>query len=1177
MQCSGCQTENRDGRRFCTKCGAPLAVVCAACGFANDPTDQFCGGCGAPLRAPPSAAPPKFASPDAYTPRHLAEKILTSKASLEGERKQVTVLFVDVSGFTAISERLDPEDVHGFMRRAFELMLAEVHRYEGTVNQFLGDGIMALFGAPVAHEDHARRAVHAALGIRQALDAYQDELRAAHGVTFRVRQGLNTGLVVVGSIGDDLRMDYTAVGDTTNVAARMQQGAGAGHVVVSEATHRLVSGYFEMQPLGALALKGKAEAMPAWDVVSAHLARTRFELDADRGLTPLVGRERELDLLQDAFARSAAGQAHTVFVVGEAGIGKSRLLHEFHQRVGDRATWLEGRCLSFGHAMPFHPLIDLLRRHFEIGESDPDAAIIERIEAAVSGLGEDLRPIIPYLRSLLGVDPGDPVVARMNPQLRRGEIVEAVARLIGGGARLRPQVILIEDLHWIDNASEELLVALADAVAALPVLLVFTYRTGYRHPFGERTYHVRIAPAALSASDTARIAEGVLATPRLPAEIVELLARAGEGNPFYVEEVVRSLRESGAIRETADGYVVAARLDTVVVPSTIQDVIMARIDRLEEGPKRTLQLASVIGREFTRGLLGQLAAAGEPLDAALRELKAIELIRETQRVPEPAYAFRHALTQDVAYHSLLRERRKELHHRIGRAIEELHADRIAEHHAILAHHFSRAEVWDKALAQLLAAGKQAIRAHALRDALVLYRQARAAADQLGAQVPVGERLAIRRTCANLLYTVGDYAEAQREADDLLSLAREAGDRAVEAEALVQGAWATVWMEDFPGGLARAGRAIDLGAAAGAEAGLSGGLLVTGMVYAVTGAHERAEAELQRARAIAQSARDVALQSQTQGFLGFLRNWHGRYEEALALSSEGIQAGREHPQLLAVLTRNLFTQGVARTGLGNYDAGLQALEEGLQLCEKLDNELEINRLLNTLGMVYMQCGAFDAGLAFSTRGLELARRSSHATGFERVAFNLVDQADGFLSRGDLALAADVLDEAVHIVQHPPESRWMTWRYETHCWVSLGELALARGDVERAERHANQALEIAVPTRSRKYECRAWRLKGDAALRRRALGEAEDALRRALRPGPRDQGAARAVAQPRRDGPPPRGAGRRRRRAAGLSGGAGHRRPRQDVPAAPGAAGRVRAHSGNSRDRRARGARRLTPLS
>jgi len=449
----------------------------------------------------------------------------------------------------------------------------------------------------------------------------------------------------------------------------------------------------------------------------------------------------------------------------------------------------------------------------------------------------------------------------------------------------------------------------------------------------------------------------------------------------------------------------------------------------------------------------------------------------------------------VAYHSLLRERRKELHHRIGRAIEELFADRIGEHHAILAHHFSRAEVWPEALAQLLAAGEQAIRANALRDALALYGQAQAAADQLGMQVPVGAQLAIRRTRANLLYTVGDYAEAQRAADEVLILAREAGDRAVEAEALVRGAWATVWMEDFPGGLERASRAVELGATPGAEAGLSGGLLVTGMVCAVTGEHERAEAELQRARGIAQSARDVTLQSQTAVFLGFMRNWHGRYEEALALSSECIQAGRAHPQLLAVLTRNLWTRGVARTGLGDYDAGLSALEEGLQLCEKIDNELEINRLLNTLGMVYMQCGAFDAGLAFSTRGLEIARRSRHATGFERVAFNLVDQADGFLSRGDLALASDVLDEAVHIVQHPPESRWMTWRYSTHCWASLGELWLARGDAERAERHANQALEIAVPTRSRKYESRAWRVKGAAALRRQMLGEAEDALGRA----------------------------------------------------------------------------------
>src|SRR4030095_7099196 len=323
----------------------------------------FCHQCGAALDgAAASAAPaPSFASPRAYTPRHLAEKILTSASALEGERKQVTVVFVDVSGFTSLSERLDPEDVHGLMRRAFELMLAEVHASEGTVNQFLGDGIMALFGAPIAHEDHARRAVHAALGIGRALEAYQTEL-APRGISFRARQGLNTGLVVVGAIGSDLRMDYTAVGDTTNVAARMQQAGEPGRVTLAEPTHRLVHGYFEMRSLGSLALKGKAEPVAAWEVVGAREARTRLEVETERGLTPLVGRERELSLLLDAFERARAGQGEGALIVGEPGIGKSRLLLELRRRIGETAAWQEGHCVSFGSAMAFHPLVDLARR-----------------------------------------------------------------------------------------------------------------------------------------------------------------------------------------------------------------------------------------------------------------------------------------------------------------------------------------------------------------------------------------------------------------------------------------------------------------------------------------------------------------------------------------------------------------------------------------------------------------------------------------------------------------------------------------------------------------------------------------------------------------------------------------------------------------------------------------------
>jgi class 3 adenylate cyclase len=359
-------------------------------------------------------------------PGHLCERgcdrslYPRDRGRSEGERKQVTVLFADVSGFTSLSERLDPEDVHALMNQAFELMLGEVHRYEGTVNQFLGDGIMALFGAPIAHEDHAQRAAYAALAIRRRLDELRDELERRRGIVFQVRQGLNTGLVVVGSIGTDLRMDYTAVGDTTNVAARLQQIADPGHVVISSATHRLVDGYFYTRALGVLSLKGKAEAVPAWELISAREARTRLDIGAERGLTPFVGRQRELGLLRDAFERVGTGQGQIVFIAGELGIGKSRQLPEFHRQLGGEATWVEGHCMSFGRSIAFHPLIDLLKRSFRIYESDAEPAIVRKIERAVLGLGEDLRPILPHLRYLLSIDPGHRALATMDPQQRRG-------------------------------------------------------------------------------------------------------------------------------------------------------------------------------------------------------------------------------------------------------------------------------------------------------------------------------------------------------------------------------------------------------------------------------------------------------------------------------------------------------------------------------------------------------------------------------------------------------------------------------------------------------------------------------------------------------------------------------------------------------------------------------------
>jgi class 3 adenylate cyclase/tetratricopeptide (TPR) repeat protein len=1074
VRCPGCGQANPPDARFCGGCGARLDLVCAACQATNPGGNRFCHQCGGPLAA---AGP--FASPRSYTPKHLADKILTAGSALQGERKQVTVLFVDVSGFTSLSERLDPEDVHRLMSRAFDLMLAEVHRYEGTVNQFLGDGIMALFGAPIAHEDHARRAVHAALGIRRALEDLQQQL-TPRGITFRARQGLNTGLVVVGSIGGDLRMDYTAVGDTTNVAARLQQASEPGRVTISETTQRLVAGYFETRRLGELHLKGKSDPLTAWEVAAARETRTRLEVGAEQGLTPYVGRERDLATLMELFDRARRGAGQVALVVGEAGIGKSRLLLELRRRVGDDAEWREGHCLSFGQAMTLHPLVDLVRRQFAVVDTDDDATIAAKIEAGVADISPDLGATVPYLRALLSLDPGDADVRTMSPAQRRGETFAALRRLLVHAAERRPEVLVIEDLHWCDSATEQFLTALVDSVPAMRTLVVLTYRPGYVSPLGERTYVTRIMPAALSAEESASMAASVPAAGALPDDLRALVVDRAEGNPFYVEELVKSLEE-GAVSGLA-------------IPGTIHDVIAARIDRLAEAPKRTLQLASVIGREFTRRLVDRLAEIRERTDDLLHELTALELIHERRLFPELAYMFKHALTQDVAYASLLVQRRRELHGLIGRAIEELYRDRLAEHYEMLAHHFSKAEEWQRALDYLLKAADKATKAFGLRQAIDLYGQALDAAAALGDQVPAATIMAIHRERAELYYGVFDLDGSREAAEARVALARRHGDRAAEADGLVQLASTLQWAEEFPPALERVRDAIDISESLGAPRPLAAALYVRGYIRAVSGELDTAAEDIDRSLGIARETGDVALVL----YLHALHHgWQGRYAESLAAGQRGVQLAREH-RLVTPLLRCLWNEALALSELGSYDAALAVLSEGLTLAEKVGDDAFVPRFLNTLGWLCIQCGDFTRGLEFSERAYAATNasiRAGHGTGAERRAFIRNNEADAFMAQGDLAAAAQALAETQAIVDHPPPSRWMTWRYATHYYASRAQLDLLRGDAATAARLVDQSLALATDSRSRKYETWAWRLKAEIALRRKHWDEAHEALARA----------------------------------------------------------------------------------
>src|SRR5713226_318670 len=437
MRCASCQADNPPENRFCEQCGTPLEVRCPQCGASVRSGARFCGACGHRLTEP-AVTPSVPTQPTAdyqgrlvsYTPKHLAQKILTTRSALEGERRQVTVLFADTAGFTTLAEKLDPEDVHQILDRCFELITAAVHRFEGTINQYTGDGVMALFGAPIAHEDGPRRAVHAALGIQRALGDYGKELQAQGGPRLQMRIGINTGPVVVGRIGDDLRMDYTAVGDTTNLAARMQQSARPGSVVVTEATHKVISAFFETLDLGEVQVKGHAPVR-AWEALRPRLRRSRFDSAVERGLTPLVGRTHEVATLVERFTEAKAGRGQVVFISGDAGIGKSRLLLEFRRRLaeaGEPVTWLEGQCISFGQSIPFLPLIDQLRENFGIEEFDGEPEIIAKVEHAMRRMGQ-VDAYIPYVRYLLSVDPGDPAVLAIDAPARRRRILDAVRAL----------------------------------------------------------------------------------------------------------------------------------------------------------------------------------------------------------------------------------------------------------------------------------------------------------------------------------------------------------------------------------------------------------------------------------------------------------------------------------------------------------------------------------------------------------------------------------------------------------------------------------------------------------------------------------------------------------------------------------------------------------------------------
>ena len=726
MKCPKCQAENREGIKFCEECGARMELVCPGCGMKIPLGKNFCGECGNPLSPPSKPAPKelsfkeKFSQIQKYLPQGLTDKILAQRGRIEGERRQVTVMFCDMEGYTPLTEKLGEEEAYALMDQVYEILIHKVHDYEGTVNEMTGDGIIALFGAPIALEDAPQRAIRSALAIHREITRFSDRMMQEKGIPIiKMRAGIHRGPVVVGTLGNDLRVEFKAVGDTVNLASRMEGLAEPGTTYVTEDTFKLTEGFFRFEALGEKTIKGKDTPVRVYQVIAPSTRRTRFDVSAERGLTPFVGRGRELELLLDGLERSKGGRGQAFSIVAEAGVGKSRLLYEFRKIVANEdVTFLEGKCLSYGRGVAYHPIIDILKSNFEIREEDGDLDIREKAANGLKVLKADLASTLPYLLELLSVKESGIDSILISPEGKKDQIIEALKRIVLKGSEIRPLIMAIEDLHWLDKSSEELLKHLLDSIPGARVLLIFTYRPEFVHTWGAKSFHNQLTLNRLSNRESLAMVTHLLGMEDIEKDLEELILEKTEGVPFFIEEFVKSLKDLKMIERQETRYRLAKDIKAVTIPSTIQDVITARVDLLPEATKEVIQGGSVIEREFSYELIKEVMGLPEKeLLSHLSILKDSELLYERGIFPQSSYIFKHSLTREVVYDSIMGRKKKRLHEQIGKAIEKLYPDKMDEHYGVLGEHFIASENLEKGAEYLKLAARKARKAGSYKEAI----------------------------------------------------------------------------------------------------------------------------------------------------------------------------------------------------------------------------------------------------------------------------------------------------------------------------------------------------------------------------------------------------------------------------------------------------------------------------